>query len=122
MKSTCTRMLLRASLMLMIVPSFAWPAEHGSSSSSQPYIAIVEKGSPDHPRNSEGGIVELRDGSWLQVWCEWFSSPGMGEDLSPSHLVAAVSRDEGKTWQPARVGGKKCWRPQCDAGQYHSPR
>lgn len=31
MKPTCTRILLRASFRLMIVPSFAWPAEHDSA-------------------------------------------------------------------------------------------
>ena len=101
--SRCIRATFAAGLALITAAAFAWPVERESSTSAQPYIVVVEKGSPTHPRNSEGGIVALRDGSWLQVWCEWFPSLKMGDDLGPSHLVAALSRDEGRTWQDQHV-------------------
>jgi len=73
------------------------------SDSLQPGIVVVAKGSPEHPRNSEGGIVELRDGSWLQVWSEWNRSPDSGHDYGSSHIVQALSHDQGRTWQDQRV-------------------
>ena len=103
LKSAFIRLLLAASLALITAIAFAWPPERESSTSAQPYIVVVEKGSPAHPRNSEGGIVALHEGSWFQIWSEWFNSPKMGDDLGPSHLVAAVSQDEGRTWRDKHV-------------------
>ena len=68
-----------------------------------PYIVEVAKGTAEHPRNSEGGVVELKDGSWLQVWCEWLASGDTGGDFSPCNLVAATSRDDGRTWVEKRT-------------------
>lgn len=84
-----------------------------------PFISIAAKGSPDHPRNSDGDIIELTDGSILNVWCDWASAaslpkdldqrlatrPGgaIGHDLSPCNIVGSISRDEGRTWGPPKV-------------------
>lgn len=51
---------------------------------------------PQSPRHSEGDIIELKDGSLLLVWSDYFD--GEGWDRSPARLSAKVSKDGGLTW------------------------
>ena len=51
---------------------------------------------PESPRHSEGDIVELKDGSLLLVWTDYFA--GEGWDRSPARLSAKVSKDGGRSW------------------------
>ncbi len=48
------------------------------------------------PRHTEGDIIEMKDGSLLLVWSDYFD--GEGWDRSPARLSAKVSNDGGKTW------------------------
>jgi sialidase-1 len=54
-------------------------------------------------RNSEGSMVELRDGALLLVWQEFEQGPGGDSDFFPSRLAAMTSRDGGRTWGGRRV-------------------
>lgn len=99
--SLLTSTAIACTLLQTAACSSKKPSE--AAAPAKPYVVIVENGSREHPRNSEGGIVELRDGSWLQIWSEWVHNPEVGNDLSPSNLVMAVSHDEGRTWQDKHI-------------------
>jgi sialidase-1 len=51
--------------------------------------------SPDNPRNTEGSIVELRDGRLLLAYTRFY---GGGEDEARADISARLSSDGGKTW------------------------
>ncbi len=53
----------------------------------------------EHPRNSEGSFVTLRDGRVLFGYTEFV---GGAADESPARLVARVSADGGVTWSEPR--------------------
>ncbi len=56
---------------------------------------------PQKPRQSEGDLIELSDGSLFLVWSDFYADKGW--DYSPSRLAGKVSRDGGKTWGRERV-------------------
>ncbi|MEA1949831.1 MAG: exo-alpha-sialidase [Planctomycetota bacterium] len=60
----------------------------------------VYKESPQHPRNSEGSVIELHDGSLLFTTTQFLGEKG---DAGKAHIVARGSRDGGRTWGPIRV-------------------
>jgi len=53
-----------------------------------------------HPRYTEGSIIELRDGSLLFAVTEFIDN---ASDFAKAQLVARVSQDGGRTWGPKRV-------------------
>ena len=63
-------------------------------------IAIAAEHTPDYTRQSEGDVVELRDGRLLLVYMEF---SGDGSDVAPTRLVARESADGGLTWERHRV-------------------
>ncbi|MFH1265396.1 MAG: HEAT repeat domain-containing protein, partial [Planctomycetota bacterium] len=54
----------------------------------------------EHPRNTEGSILELRDGSLLFAVSEFVRGTA---DASTATIVARSSTDQGRTWGPTRV-------------------
>jgi hypothetical protein len=56
--------------------------------------------SKEHPRNSEGSIIELRDGSLLYAVTRFI---GGSADASNAEIVARKSPDGGRSWGPVRV-------------------
>ena len=56
--------------------------------------------SENHPRYSEGSIVELRDGSILYATTQFI---GSNSDFAKARIVAKSSSDGGKTWSKMRV-------------------
>jgi sialidase-1 len=60
----------------------------------------VYPASAEHPRYSEGSIVELHDGSLLYATTEF---SGTTSDFARAHIIAKASKDGGRTWGPARV-------------------
>ncbi len=50
---------------------------------------------PNHPRNSEGAFVQLKDGRLLFVYTHF---TGGASDHAPSHLAGRYSGDGGKSW------------------------
>jgi len=58
---------------------------------------VIAPATAANPRNSEGAIVELKDGSLLLGWTEFYA--GRGEDHGPARLVGRISSDGGETWR-----------------------
>ena len=54
----------------------------------------------EHPRNSEGAVIELADGSLLYAVSRFI---GGRDDASNAEIVARRSLDGGRTWGPVRV-------------------
>ena len=73
--------------------------------SEGPRITVVAPATEEYPRQSEGTIVELADGSLLLVWQEfWRGDKGdLDSDFWPSRLAAMVSRDGGHAWGGRRI-------------------
>ncbi len=54
----------------------------------------------EHPRNSEGSFVTLKDGRLLFCYTQFYGGSG---DESAAKIVGIESSDQGKTWSPPRV-------------------
>ena len=57
---------------------------------------MVAAATPEHPRHSEGDLIDLKNGDLLVVWADYYA--GEGWDNSPSYLSSSVSKDGGKSW------------------------
>lgn len=64
---------------------------------------IIKQASAEHPRHSEGAMLELKDGRLLLIWQEFLASEQGGEDNAPSQLSCMESSDGGRTWDHYRV-------------------
>ncbi len=62
---------------------------------------MVNEATPEEPRNSEGDLIELKDGRLLLVWSDYYG--GTGWDGSPARLAGRTSADGGQTWSPPFV-------------------
>jgi len=51
--------------------------------------------SPENPRNSEGSIIQLKDGRLLLAYSHFY---GGSADNSPARIAGRFSEDGGKTW------------------------
>jgi len=69
--------------------------------SDDAYWYLIGQASPQHPRHSEGDMIELKDGRLLLVWTDYYD--GQGWDGSPACLSAKTSSDGGRTWSPMRT-------------------
>lgn len=49
----------------------------------------------EHPRNSEGDVIVLKDGSLLVGWTEFQKA---NSDFTTAHIAGRTSSDGGKTW------------------------
>jgi sialidase-1 len=52
----------------------------------------------NNPRNSEAAIIQLKDGSLLLGWTEYYA--GDSADHGPARISGKVSTDGGRTWGP----------------------
>jgi sialidase-1 len=59
------------------------------------FETIIAAATDESPRNSEGDIVVLSDGSLLAAWTEFY---GGARDDSAARISAKHSTDSGKTW------------------------
>ncbi|MBD3293711.1 MAG: exo-alpha-sialidase [Armatimonadia bacterium] len=57
---------------------------------------VVAEATPQNPRNTEGDIIELRDGTLLLAWSDFYG--GEMPDAAPARISAKASHDRGKTW------------------------
>lgn len=57
--------------------------------------SYIAKASPEHPRNSEGDLLVLRDGSLFAAWSQFYDG---SNDHAPARIVAVKSTDGGKSW------------------------
>jgi hypothetical protein len=62
-------------------------------------LLVIEPSQP-HPRNSEGDLVELKDGRLCLVYTRF---TGGASDHAAADLVARTSADDGRTWSDDRV-------------------
>ncbi|MCH7988158.1 MAG: exo-alpha-sialidase [Planctomycetes bacterium] len=53
-----------------------------------------------NPRNTEGSVIELRDGSLLLAVTEFIDN---ASDFAKAQIVSRISTDGGRTWGPKRV-------------------
>ena len=56
---------------------------------------LVAPATEEYPRNSEGDLVELKDGRLLLAWTEFYGGYGDGDR---AHIVAKTSSDGGLSW------------------------
>jgi sialidase-1 len=66
----------------------------------KPETLLVIEPTKQFPRNSEGDVVELKDGRLMLIYTRF---TGGGADNSKADLCARVSADGGKTWSGDRV-------------------
>ena len=66
---------------------------------AEPAILTIEP-TPQQPRNSEGDIIELKDGRLCLIYTRF---TGGGSDHSAADLAMRISRDGGKTWSGDRI-------------------
>lgn len=57
---------------------------------------VVAPSSAQYPRNTEGSIVRLSDGTLLLAWSRFYGGIG---DASSAEIAACFSRDGGRTWE-----------------------
>ena len=62
----------------------------------QPFEYVVAQSSETNERNSEGDMLEFRDGRLMLAWTDFYTSKGT--DWGPSRISARISKDRGKTW------------------------
>ncbi|MCC7333627.1 MAG: exo-alpha-sialidase [Pirellulaceae bacterium] len=84
----------RAAQSLLVLSGTA-PESAGADVST-----VVYQATPEHPRYTEGSIVELNDGSLLFAVTEFH---GSGSDFAKAHIVGRQSSDGGRTWATPRV-------------------
>jgi len=67
----------------------------------EPISSFIAEASTEHPRNSEGDIVVLRDGTLFAAWSQFY---GGAEDHAAARIVAVKSTDGGRSWStPATI-------------------
>jgi len=64
------------------------------------FTSLVAPATEEFPRNSEGSLIELKDGTLLLAWTRFY---GGGADHSPAHIAAMTSKDGGRTWSSPYV-------------------
>lgn len=88
----------------LVAVTFAMVATVAMASESAPKAGDQNSGTesalllppgPDNKRNSEGDIIQLKDGRLMLVYTHFM---GGGEDESPAILAARYSSDGGRTW------------------------
>lgn len=66
-----------------------------------PPTVVVAPVGPDNPRNSEAAIIQLKDGSLLLGWTDFYA--GNGADHGPARIAGKTSSDGGRTWSEKRT-------------------
>ena len=76
----------------------AWAADGG------PRVLLELPKDAQFPRNSEGDVVELKDGRLMVAWSRYSGTvKGECDDHWPADIAAVESADGGKTWGAPRV-------------------
>ena len=60
------------------------------------FSMLVAPATPENPRNTEGDIIELIDGTLLLAWSDFYDA--RMPDAAPARISAKVSHDRGRTW------------------------
>ncbi len=67
------------------------------ASQGEVITGFIAEATQKNPRNTEGDILVLKNGTLLGVWSEFY---GGNRDESSARIAASVSRDGGRTWAP----------------------
>jgi len=59
------------------------------------FTSLVAPATAEFPRNSEGSVIELKDGTLLLAWTRFYG--GTADDAG-AHIAAMTSKDGGRTW------------------------
>lgn len=78
------RILLYAFFLLPVFPL-----------SGEEFASVIAPATAESPRNTEGDLIVLKDGSLLAAWSEFY---GGNRDDSAGRISAKISKDGGKTW------------------------
>lgn len=90
-------------LLVLVVCCIVSRAGFAAESTAPPEIVMIARAEGKTVRNSEGTMVELKDGRLLMVWQEFEKGPGGDSDFFPNRLAAMTSADGGRTWGGRRV-------------------
>jgi sialidase-1 len=85
---------------LMVVLAVASAGLTKAADPSGVETLLVIEPTKEHPRLSEGDIVELKDGRLCLVYSQFRKG---GTDFDPADLVMRTSSDDGKTWSEPKV-------------------
>lgn len=85
--------------LAFFLPALTAPAEEAVS---KPEIVMLAEAKGKVVRNSEGSILELKDGKLLIIYQEFEMGKG-DSDFFPGRLVAMTSDDDGLSWGDHRV-------------------
>jgi hypothetical protein len=66
-----------------------------------PCELLVRPSGPTNPRNGEGAVIELKDGTLLLAYSQFYQSHA--GDYGPARVMGAHSTDRGRTWGPSFV-------------------
>lgn len=70
-------------------------AAPGLAPAREPFANFLAEATAANPRNTEGDVIALKDGSLLAAWSAFH---GGSRDESTAQITAAISRDGGRTW------------------------
>jgi len=90
---------MRASRAILSVILFAGAAAAGQTDPGFRTLLVIEP-TKEHPRNSEGDVIELKDGRLCLVYSRFSGGTG---DHATAEIVMRTSADDGKTWSDDRV-------------------
>jgi predicted neuraminidase len=101
--------LIQTSTVVAFLAVAAWAA-------GEEINVVVAPSVPHNRRNSEGTILELDDGRLLLAWADYYGPAEQQGDDSPARISAAVSHDQGRTWDPRftlqeNIGGRNVMCP-----------
>lgn len=87
---------------LLIILSLVPSAGAAAASQTDPGFRtlLVIEPTKEHPRNSEGDVIELKDGRLCLVYSRF---SGGTRDHAAAEIVMRTSADDGKTWSDDRV-------------------
>ena len=83
-------------LFVLLVTECLYTAGVAAAEPPGPFAATIAPVGPQNPRNSEAAIIQLKDGSLLLGWTEFYA--GSGADHGPARITGRISADRGRTW------------------------
>ncbi len=90
-----TRILLGIAAIALFLPGCTMLCGERKSDSHEIIETTLAPDSAAHPRQSEGDILVLKDGTLLAAWSDFTSGP---DDFANARISAAKSNDGGRTW------------------------
>lgn len=76
--------------------ALGWTTAAAAEPMPSVFKKIIRPTGKDNPRNGEGDLIELKDGTLLLAYTRWYK--GAGADDAPAQICSATSTDGGRTW------------------------